>query len=457
MKYFGTDGIRGRAGDGMLSPENVQRLGVALGGALAEFKVHYFDSPVILGRDTRASGPAIAQQLTTGLRSTGLRVVDVGVVPTPAVAFLARRDRSACGVVISASHNPAHDNGIKLFGPDGYKVTPEFEQCIEDRFDALSELPAFDGPDDMESGRDRIGAWINDLVARGGGDGVLSGLSCMLDCANGAASEIAPIVFRRLGAKVETHFAHSNGTNINDGCGAVVPEILAAKVRDSDALLGFIFDGDADRMMAVDENGNVCDGDCTLAILARRLHATNRLYGNTVVGTIMSNLGLELSLREVGINLERTKVGDKHVSVRMRENGFVLGGEPSGHILYYVRHNDHPPRPPLTTGDGILAAILLARALRDSGEPLSKLSECLTPVPQISINVAVQEKPELMSIDEVRTAVETAEAELGDQGRIVLRYSGTEPLARVMIEGQDLTRIEGLANNIAEKIRRVTR
>ncbi len=452
MKYFGTDGIRGRAGQKMLAPENVQRLGVALGGALADYHYHYFDSPVIMGRDTRASGPAIAQQLASGLRSTGLRVIDVGVVPTPAVAFLTRRDRTACGVVISASHNPADDNGVKLFGPDGYKATLELEQRVEARFDALAAIDVLphNGLVDIEDGRDRVSVWINDLVARGGGDGAFAGLLCVLDCANGAASEIAPLVFYRLGADVKTHFANPDGTNINDGCGAVVPETLAPMVRDSGAHIGFVFDGDADRMIAVDEMGNVRDGDYTLAILGHRLHAAGRLTGETVVGTVMANLGLELSLRKAGIKLERTKVGDKYVGARMREGGFILGGEQSGHILYYGHENDQSP---ITTGDGILAAVLMARALLDSGESLSKLSACMTRVPQLLVNVRVPEKPDLLTIDSVRTAVEAAEAELGDQGRIVLRYSGTEPIARVMIEGLDIAHIKMLANDIAEAIR----
>ncbi|MGE0432259.1 MAG: phosphoglucosamine mutase [Planctomycetota bacterium] len=455
MKYFGTDGIRDRAGEGMLSDDNVRRVGIALGRALqAGAGARSAGAPVLIGRDTRGTGPQITSALAAGLRAAGVEALDLGVISTPGVAFITRAEQAACGVVISASHNPADDNGIKIFGADGYKASDELEQAVEAGIDALvasnEQLPTNGGAAPREATH-LLAAWEDDLVARGGGDGALAGLTCVLDCANGAASAIAPRVFGRLGATVHTHFAEPDGRNINAGCGALSPQVVAPFVREHGAQIGFTFDGDADRMIAIDEHGDVRDGDFTLAILGRRLHARGELPGETVVTTVMANIGLEISLREAGIHLERTAVGDKYVAARMREAGFVLGGEQSGHILWFGSDNGHEP---VTTGDGILSAVLMARTLRESGETLSALSSCLTRLPQLLVNVRVTDKPELLSIDPVRKATEAAEKALGADGRIVLRYSGTEALARVMVEGRSMAEITALANAIADAIRR---
>ena len=449
MKYFGTDGIRDRAGHGMLSDDNVRRLGMALGQAL---RSRGTTADVLIGRDTRATGPQITAALAAGLKTAGIAADDLGVISTPGVAFITRAQGAPCGIVISASHNPAEDNGIKLFGADGYKASEELEGEVEAAFDRIlaagDDLPT-DGPPPNDTSH-LLAAWEDDLVSRGGGEGALAGMTCVLDCAHGAASAIAPRVFARLGATVHTHFAEPDGQNINAGCGALTPATVAPFVPQHGAQIGFTFDGDADRMIAIDDRGEVRDGDYFLAIVGRRLRERGELPGDTVVTTVMANIGLEISLREAGIHLERTPVGDKYVAARMREAGFVLGGEQSGHILWFGHDNGHEP---LTTGDGILSAVLLARAVRDAGKPLSELSAVLTRLPQLLLNVRVTDKPDLLGIPTVRRETEAAEAELGDEGRIVLRYSGTEALARVMVEGRSMPQIEHLANRIADAIR----
>lgn len=461
-KYFGTDGIRGVAGTDLLSPTNVFFFGRAIGHALNRAGGTHHRRRVMIGRDTRLSGPEIAAQLTAGLRLENVEVVDLGVISTPGVAFLARQHQVDAGIVISASHNPAADNGIKVFGPDGNKASDELETAIEAAFDALT-MPAATAPTATAAPTEwpRIeaaptaplhDAYVADLIQRGGGRGALKGLKIVLDCAHGAASELAPRVFEGLGASVIPMFCEPTGTNINDGCGALCPERVAPQVAELGADLGFAFDGDADRCIAIDEAGAVRDGDYCLAIWGRYLAEAGQLPGRAVVTTIMANIGLELSLREAGIGLERTAVGDKYVAARMLETGFVLGGEQSGHILFFGPL-ERPPSDRPTTGDGILTAVYMAQIVRQTGRSLGDWSRCLTKYPQILINVPVTSKPELSSVPAVAQRVRMAETDLAGRGRIVLRYSGTEALARVMVEGPTHDLIALHAEAIAGTIR----
>jgi phosphoglucosamine mutase len=459
-RYFGTDGIRDRAGRGWLSPAGVDAIGLALGEVLRDAGG---GRPVVLGRDTRASGAEIAHRLTAGLTRFDVPVVDLGVIPTPGVAYTTVRLGAAAGVMISASHNPAHDNGVKVIGGDGFKVPDEVEAAIEDACDRhradVGEGAEVSLPGDAR--RDAVGptgvaaaarphhdAYIESLVRRGGGSGALGGMIVALDCAHGAAHAIGPAVFRELGAQVTTIGDAPNGHNINAGVGATHTDALRPFTTELGAAVGFSFDGDADRVIAADAAGAEHNGDTILGVWGRELHAAGRLPGATIVATVMSNLGLELSLRGIGVTLERTPVGDRHVSARMREAGFTLGGEQSGHIVY--TGDPEPDR--ATTGDGIATAVHLANLIATTGRSLPDLAGFVQSVPQVLINRPVRDKPDLATIDTVQAAVAAAESALGDAGRVVLRYSGTEPKVRVMLEGRDASQIRVHAEAIADAL-----
>lgn len=451
---FGTDGIRARYGDEPLTPASLLRLGHAIGRVLASYEQPSRAKPakrVLVGRDTRASGPNILAALSRGMQAEGLALHDLGVIPTPGVAYCVRDAGAVAGMVISASHNPAEDNGIKLFGPDGFKLADHLERAIEAAFDEIdpstldsSHVAEVSGAP-LADATDIARNYQESLIAFGqrtGADLSLEGRKLVLDCANGAASFIAPAVFQALGAEVVAVAAAPDGQNINDGCGALHPDSLSEQVTQHAADAGVTFDGDADRLMLLDEHGSVFDGDLMLAMLARRLKEEGKLAGNAVVGTVMANLGLERSLREIGVKLVRVPVGDRFVAAEMLRSDYALGGEQSGHVINLAEGS--------TTGDGLFSAIsLLAWGLAD-GTKLSALKSLVTRVPQVLINVRVTSKPPVEELVATQVAVSAAEQALGDTGRVLLRYSGTEKLLRVMVEGLDEAQIHAQADAIAD-------
>ena len=443
-RLFGTDGIRSVAGQYPLDAPTVHAIGLALAH-------HLGASPrVVLGMDTRESGPAITALLTAGLTQGGATVESAGVITTPAIAHLTHSRGFSAGVVISASHNPWQDNGIKVFGPDGYKLPDSTELAIEDEIFKLLESstdnqqPAtsnHSAPPVNEAAR---ADYIRFLLA------AVSGLSLdnqriVIDCANGAASAVAPELFAQLGGgEVLITHVSPDGRNINEHCGALHPEIVAAAVRHHNASLGITFDGDADRALFADENGNVVNGDAVLLLAARDLQARGLLTNSTVVATTMSNMGLEAALKRSGIQMLRASVGDKYVLEQMLATNAALGGEQSGHIIFSGRS---------TTGDGLLTALLLLDIVHRSGKSLSELISDLKVFPQVIVNVKVREKKPLDGIPSVAAAIAAAEQELADSGRVVIRYSGTEALARVMIEAESEPLMRHHADTIANAIR----
>lgn len=432
-RLFGTDGIRARAGEWPLTPEFTMRLGRAIGHLAHERS----QAPVVIvGRDTRRSGPLLESALLAGIMAQGVDVMLLDEFTTPGVSFLAARMNAAFGIVISASHNPYWDNGVKLFNGNGFKANDELELRIE-------QLALNDNHDWHENGqpgivqltRDLGEIYVNHLLHAFGGPGALRGLRVVLDCANGAASYLAPEVFRRLGAEVVALNVWPNGVNINVNCGTEGdgPQRAGQAVMAAMADIGFVFDGDADRCKFLDETGVERDGDFILAILARDLLAQGKLAGNAVATTQMANLGLDLSLRAIDVRLERTQVGDKWVSQAMRDGGYVLGGEQSGHIILF----EHG----LTTGDGLYTALRMSRLLLDNrGQHFSDLaSHVLTKAPQVLVRAEVPAKPSLESLPAVQAQIQRSQDALGSDTLINVRYSGTEPVVRVMIQGAGQT------------------
>jgi phosphoglucosamine mutase len=441
-KLFGTDGIRAVAGQPPLDATTVYAIGLALAHTLGTKT----SSPrVLLGMDTRESSDWIAGTLVAGLAAGGASVESAGIITTPAIAFLTHAHEFAAGVVISASHNPWQDNGIKLFGPDGYKFPDEVELAIEEEiFRKLSGLTMAPhqtiAPDVNETDR---AEYIRFLLAAVP-DLSLDGLRIVVDCANGAASSVVPQLFADLGGEVIITSASPNGRNINEACGALHPEIVAAQVKYHHASMGITFDGDADRALFADENGRVVNGDAVLLLAGRDLNARGLLSNSTVVATTMSNMGLEAALKRSGIQMLRAAVGDKYVLEQMIATGAALGGEQSGHIIFTGRS---------TTGDGLLTALLLLDIVHRSGKSLSELVADLKVFPQVIVNVKVREKKPFEGIPTVTAAIRAAEAELADSGRVVIRYSGTEALARVMIEAESEPLMRHHADSIAAAIR----
>jgi phosphoglucosamine mutase len=446
-KLFGTDGIRAVAGESPLDPTTIFAVGLALAHSLK----HSATQPtVILGRDTRESSPWIAATLAAGLREAGATVRSAGIVPTPAVAFLTRTHGFQAGVVISASHNPWIDNGIKLFGSDGFKLPDAVELAMEDEIlhhaskshapDPASLTPVEDNP---HLQADYI-QFLIDTVP-----GVkLDGLSIVADCANGAAAAIAPELFQRLNANHSAHITllnvAPNGRNINDDCGALHPAYVAAEVQKRGASLGLSFDGDADRCMMAGSHNNVLNGDAILLAAARDMKARGLLTGDMVVATTMSNMGLEAALRLSGISMLRAPVGDRYVLEQMLKHNAALGGEQSGHILF----------PHLaTTGDGLLTALVVLDLIARTGQSIDDLTADLKVFPQVIVNIKVREKRPLESIPAVAAAIRAAEQDLKDSGRVVIRYSGTEALARVMIEAESEVLMHQHSEAIANAIR----
>jgi phosphoglucosamine mutase len=443
-KLFGTDGIRGVAGEPPLDPTTVFSAGLALGHSLRKSGA---EPLVILGRDTRESSPWIAKTIAAGLREAGAGVESAGVVPTPAVAFLARTHGFHAGVVISASHNPWRDNGIKLFGGDGFKLPDAVELAIEDEIlrhaasataPSRSDLPPLNDNEDLQA--DYIQYLIESVPGL-----KLNGLRIVVDCANGAAAAIAPELFHRLGGDVTLLNIAPNGRNINDECGALHPDWVAREVQARGAESGLTFDGDADRCMLAGAHRNVINGDAILLMAARDLKARGMLTGELVVATTMSNMGLEAALKRSAIRMLRAPVGDRYVLEQMQQHNAALGGEQSGHILFpYLS----------TTGDGLLTALVILDLVARTGKSVDELTADLKVFPQSIVNVKVREKKALDQIPAVAARIKAAEDELKDSGRVVIRYSGTEPLARVMIEAESEEAMRRHAEAIAEAIRK---
>jgi phosphoglucosamine mutase len=437
-QLFGTDGIRGVAGEYPLDPATVHAFGVALGTDLRRASP---DAAVLIGMDTRESSPWIAAQVAASLAQQDVPAVSAGVITTPGVAYLTRSSSFTAGVMISASHNPYRDNGIKVFSHSGYKLPDEEEHLVEQEIfrhagEAAGEpLPLAPDPALAERYLDYLTSSV---------DGNFDGIRIVLDCGNGAAYQLAPALFRRLGADVETICAEPDGRNINLGCGALYVEALRAAVLNSHAGLGVAFDGDADRAIFVAGNGQIVDGDAVLLIAARALEAARKLDGGLVVATVMSNLGLERALECDGIRLLRTPVGDKYVLEEMVRAGAVLGGEQSGHVIF---------RQFATTGDGLLTALRVLEISRNAGAGLDQLTAGLEIYPQRLLNVRVRERRALHEMAQVAREIEECEQEFGSAGRVLVRFSGTEPLARVMVEGPDLARVNEFTDRIAAAIR----
>ncbi len=423
---FGTDGIRGRANTYPMTIE----MAMAVGQAIA----HHFsqgrqDARFVIGKDTRISGDMLEKALAAGLASMGAEVHLAGVLPTPGIAYLTASQELRAGVVISASHNPYFDNGIKLFGGDGHKLSVETETAIEiltQSEDLSRKVEGVDRPGRIVEDAGAVQAYRRFLIEKATDNGDLSGLRLVLDCANGATSAVAPSVFSGLGAHLHLLHHQPDGTNINADCGSQHPEHLAQRVVTEKADLGLAFDGDGDRVIVVDELGQVLSGDQALMICADHYQHSGRLTNQLVVSTVMSNMGLGLALQAAGITHIQTAVGDRHVMEAMRARGAVVGGEDSGHMIFMDRH---------TTGDGILAGLRLIEALRASGKPLSQLASVMQVLPQCLINVDVAAKPDLESLEIVQETIAAVEADLNGQGRVLVRYSGTQPQCRVMVEG----------------------
>ena len=428
-KFFGTDGIRGRTNVAPMTAQMAMKVGMAAG---AHFLRGDHRHRVLIGKDTRLSGYMMESALVAGFTAVGMDVVQVGPLPTPAVAMLTREMRADLGVMISASHNPFEDNGIKLFGPDGYKLSDTDELSIESLLEA--ELKLAPAPDIGRARRvdDAPGRYVHAIKSSFPQRLRLDQLRIVVDCANGAAYKVAPSVLWELGAEIIAIGVTPNGKNINDECGSTSPAALQETVVASSAHIGIALDGDADRLIVVDERGTIIDGDQLMALIATRWHKAGRLTGGGLVSTVMSNLGLERYLATQDIGLERTAVGDRYVLERMRAGGFNLGGEQSGHIIL----SDYA-----TTGDGLLAALQILAAMVESGSQASALLNLFKPVPQLLKNVRFAGgKP--LEVDSVKAKIAEAEAALKDMGRLVIRPSGTEPVIRVMAEGDDAAQVK---------------
>lgn len=452
-KLFGTDGIRGVANRYPMTAEVALRLGQAV--------AHHFRhanrrTRVLVGKDTRLSGYFFESALAAGITSVGADVMFVGPLPTPGIAFLTHNMRADAGIVISASHNAYQDNGIKIFGADGFKLPDEVELELEalilandpgrpERLprekDPLGQLLSPERLGRARRYEDASGRYIVHMKNAFPSDLRLDGMKIVIDCAHGAAYKVAPAALEELGAQLIVLGNQPDGTNINERCGSLYPNHAAARVLENNADVGITLDGDADRVILIDERGQRVDGDQIMAICAVELQRQGSLAHNTVVSTVMSNLGLEIAMRRHGINLLRTKVGDRYVVEAMRAQGYNLGGEQSGHLIYL----DHA-----STGDGMVAALQVLGIMQRTGKPLSELCRVMEAYPQTLVNIKVTRKPPLEELESVTEAIAAVNAELGDQGRVLVRYSGTEPKVRVMVEGPDTATIERCAQSIAQ-------
>jgi phosphoglucosamine mutase len=437
-RYFGTDGIRGRVGVAPITPDFVMRLGWAAGRVLSG----QGRGMVLIGKDTRISGYMFESALEAGLIAAGINIRMLGPMPTPAIAYLTQTLHADAGIVISASHNPYEDNGIKFFSAAGTKLPDSVEAEIERALDEPMVTCSSAELGKAERVTDAAGRYIEFCKSTIAYGIDFRGMKIVVDCANGATYHVAPAVFDELGAEVSAIGCHPNGTNINDGCGATDPGLLCKTVLESGADLGIALDGDGDRLIMVDGDGEILDGDEILFIIAESRRRAGTMEGG-VVGTLMTNLGLEEALRERGIVLHRAKVGDRYVLESMKAAGWTLGGETSGHIICLDR---------MSTGDGIVAALEVLAAVRKSGQTLAKLKRGMSKYPQILRNVKMPRKMDPMRTPDVVRAVREAEAELGEGGRVLLRPSGTEPVVRVMVEGRDAQQVEDLVARLSSSV-----
>jgi phosphoglucosamine mutase len=444
-KYFGTDGIRGKTNTFPMTADMALKVAMATALSLQHDHVGLHQNRVIIGKDTRLSGYMLEEAMAAGFVAMGMEVILLGPIPTPAVAMLTRSLRADVGVMISASHNPYEDNGIKLFGHDGYKIPDALEEAIESRLDQdlSDQLPDSDligKARRMEDAHGRYIEFLKNSFPRGIS---LDGLKIVVDCAHGAAYKIAPQVLWELEAEVVPMGVYPNGRNINAGCGATATSALQERVISEKADLGIALDGDADRLIMVDEKGQRIDGDQLMALMAQSWHEQGRLRGNGIAATVMSNLGLERFLKGRGLNLVRTPVGDRHVVERMRNDGLNLGGEQSGHIIM----SDYG-----TTGDGLMAALQVLAVLKQQSFPASTAMNVFTPVPQVLQNVRFETGHKPLESDAVRAAIAQAEKTLANDGRLLVRASGTEPLIRVMAEGDNHDLVQSVVNDICAAI-----
>ena len=439
-KYFGTDGIRGIAGESLTADLSF-KVGKALGKLLTEKKEH---PKVVIGRDTRISCDMIEQALTAGLTSTGVNVMTVGTIPTPAIAYLTKTIETDSGIMISASHNPYQDNGIKIFGPDGFKLTDEQELEIESLIDNSEQIKnaSFEKIGKLYGGSELSQKYVQHIKQSISGD--LSDIKIALDCANGATTGVAPYIFGDLEADIETIGCQPNGININDNVGSTKIDTISAFVKENNVDVGFAFDGDGDRVLAVDANGNIVDGDKIMFILAKHLKEQGELKDNMVVSTVMSNIGFYKAIEENGLQSVKTAVGDRYVVEEMRKNDYSLGGEQSGHIVLMNY---------ATTGDGILTAVKLANIIKSTGKSLEELASEVSIYPQKLVNIKVIDKKAAMEDSEILAECEKVEKELEGNGRILLRASGTENLIRVMVEASS----EELTDKYCEQVAKIVR
>ena len=439
-KYFGTDGIRGIAGESLTADLSF-KVGKALGKLLTEKKEH---PKVVIGRDTRISCDMIEHALTAGLTSTGVNVMTVGTIPTPAIAYLTKTIETDSGIMISASHNPYQDNGIKIFGPDGFKLTDEQELEIESLIDNSEQIKnaSFEKIGKVYGGNELTQKYIQHIKQSIAGD--LSDVKIALDCANGATTGVAPFIFGDLEADIETIGCQPNGVNINDNVGSTKIETISEFVKENNVDVGFAFDGDGDRVLAVDANGNIVDGDKIMFILAKHLKEQGELKDNMVVSTVMSNIGFYKAIEENGLQSVKTAVGDRYVVEEMRNNNYSLGGEQSGHIILMNY---------ATTGDGILTAVKLANIIKSTGKSLEELASEVSIYPQKLVNIKVIDKKAAMEDSEILAECEKVEKELEGNGRILLRASGTENLIRVMVEASS----DELTDKYCEQVAKIVR
>ena len=442
-KLFGTDGVRGMANEGNMTAEMALQIGRATAYTCKEYHKEQGTRPrIIIGKDTRLSGYMLENALTAGITSMGVDVLLLGPIPTPAVAFITQSMRADAGIVISASHNPYYDNGIKIFGRTGYKLPDEMEVEIEELVlsGRINNVRAVNS--DVGKAKridDAMGRYIEFCKNTFPDNMTLDGMKVVLDCSNGATYKCAPLIFSELGADVTTIHAAPDGMNINDNCGSQHTQDLQTKVKGLKADVGLAFDGDGDRLIAVDETGEELTGDQIMAVCAKAYKDAGALRNNRVVATVMSNVGFHAAMRELEVEVDVAGVGDRLVLELMKEKEAVLGGEDSGHMIFLDCH---------TTGDGIVSALKLVNTLKQSGSKLSELAKLMTPFPQKLINVDVKEKPPVEEIVKLQTAIAAAEAELGEDGRVLVRYSGTQPMCRVMVEGPT----EEQTNAIAERL-----
>ena len=449
-KLFGTDGIRGVANEYPMTSELAMKVGKAVASI---FKGHNERSKIVIGKDTRLSGDMLEHAIASGVCAMGVDVYLAGILPTPGIAYLTASTGANAGIVISASHNPFYDNGIKIFKGDGFKLSDEKEAEIEQL--VLNENLNLSTKGIQDTGRvytmvDSGKSYANFLKHTVQGKNCFKGLKIIMDCSNGATFDVAPELLTILGAEVDALFVRPDGKNINDSCGSQNPEVLRKNVVNKGADVGLAFDGDGDRLVAVDEKGGIATGDQIIAICARYMKQAGTLKGNCVVSTVMSNLGLRLGLTEMGIEHIVSEVGDRRVVEKMISSGSVLGGEDSGHMIFLDHH---------TTGDGILTALRLLEIIKAESKPLSELRKIMTVFPQILINVEVSHKPVIETVPEIKDAITSVERRLDNEGRVLVRYSGTEPICRVMVEGPstDKTRIycQELADVIKKNIGKI--